>query len=89
MHPVKPTAHEAGKSADARFPTCERAPDVLVQDFGSVTILWPRTADAKAWFAAHVDTRQTWGVGTVCEPRHVAPIVAGLVDAGFDVVRSA
>lgn len=68
--------------------TGSNAPDVLVQNFGSVVILWPRTDEAKGWFAENVDTQQTWGAGTVCEPRYVEPIVEGLLEAGFHVIHN-
>jgi hypothetical protein len=87
-NPLSTTA-VIGQPPGGRFQTCDHAPDVLVQVFGPVTILWPRTPEAKAWFSEHVDSRETWGVGTVCEPRFVEPIVASLVAAGFEVIRSA
>ena len=71
-----------------RFPTCAAAPDVLVQPFGNLVILWPRTEGAKTWFALRVDSPHTWGAGTVCEPGNVAPIVAALRTDGFVVVRA-
>jgi len=30
-------------------------PDVLVQRFGSLCVLWPRTRAAQDWVRAHVD----------------------------------
>lgn len=71
---------------ETRFPTCAAAPDVLVQPFGALAILWPRTEAAKAWFAGRVDSPHTWGAGTVCEPGNVGPIVAALREDGFEVM---
>ena len=59
--------------------------DVLVQNFGSVVVLWPRTEHAREWFKEHVDSQQTWGAGTVCEPRYVHDIVDGMVNDGLEV----
>ena len=73
-------------SPATRFPTCATAPDVLVQPFGGLAILWPRTDGAKHWFAHRVDSPHTWGAGTVCEPGNVAPIVAALRVDGFEVM---
>jgi hypothetical protein len=71
-----------------QFATCTDAPDVLVQPFGSLAILWPRTESAKAWFVGRVDSPHTWGAGTVCEPGNVGPIVEALRDDGFVVMNS-
>jgi hypothetical protein len=62
-------------------------PDVLVQRFGSLCVLWPRTRAAQDWVRAHVDVRETWGNGVVCEPRFVDAIAAGLAAEGFSVLE--
>ncbi len=59
--------------------------DVLVQHFGSVVVLWPRTTAAQEWFDLFVETTQSWGAGTVCEPAYAQPIVDALELAGFEV----
>lgn len=70
-----------------RYPTLSTpAPVVLAQSFGSIYILWPRTAEAKTWFRDYVDVQETWGEGVVCEPRYVQIIAQGLADAGFELV---
>lgn len=85
---MSPAIDTSAHSPQKPYPTCTCAPDVLVQYFGAVVILWPRTDAAKAWFEENVNTQAAWGVGTVCEPRYVEPIVDGLIEAGFEVVRS-
>lgn len=82
------SSQPASRESRIRYPTGGNAPDVLVQNFGSVVILWPRTDAAKDWFAENVDTQATWGAGTVCEPRYVDAIVDGLMEEVFDVVHN-
>jgi len=83
-HPSAPQP----RAASTRYPTLSApAPDVLAQSFGSLYVLWSRTEEARVWFRAHVDVRETWGEGIVCEPRHVEAIAQGLSDAGFELMR--
>jgi hypothetical protein len=76
-----------GGRTQTTIPTTNSAPDVLVQNFGSIIVLWPRTESVKDWFDTNVDTQQTWGAGTVCEPQYAHDIVDALSEAGFEVLH--
>jgi hypothetical protein len=64
-----------------------KQPDFRVDNHGSILVLKPLTAAAKEWVAdhlAHPET-QTWGGGTVVEPRFMEAIVQGIQDDGLEV----
>jgi hypothetical protein len=68
----------------------DTAVDVYIEDHGSLTVFALETADAKAWFAEHVETESHNMVGehgVAVEVRYAGPIIEGLVEAGF-VVRA-
>ena len=62
--------------------------DLLVEDHGCIILLRPATTAARVWLEANCDRRgyQPFDCGTrLCEPRHVANIVAGAREAGLEV----
>jgi hypothetical protein len=64
------------------------APDIRIENHGSVVLLRPATAVGREWLKAHCDRSgyQPFTGGTLlCEPRYVAPIVAGAREAGLEV----
>lgn len=62
------------------------APDVTVDDEGSIVLVTPRSAAAREWLAAYLPDDATWfGGAVVVEPRYVADIVDGMRAAGLRV----
>jgi hypothetical protein len=64
------------------------APDIRVENHGSVVLLRPATVAGREWLKAHCDRSgyQPFTGGTLlCEPRFVAGIVAGARKAGLEV----
>lgn len=61
--------------------------DFTLANHGSILLLTPLNAQAKAWVAdhlAHPET-QTWAGGTVIEPRYWPDIEGGIADDGMTV----
>jgi hypothetical protein len=64
------------------------APDIRVENHGSVVLLRPATAAGRAWLKANCDSTgyQPFTGGTVvCEPRFAADIIVGAREAGLRV----
>ena len=60
--------------------------DFLFADHGSVTLLTPITAGARAWIIEHVSQDVTYfGRSVVIEPRYVDDILAGIDGDGLTV----
>jgi hypothetical protein len=60
--------------------------DFLLQDEGTIAVLFPLTPAAEDWVAENLPAAAlTWGDGTVIEHRFVAPIVRGILDDGLEV----
>lgn len=60
--------------------------DFLLQDEGTIAVLFPLTTAAEAWIDEHLPADAIfWTSGVVIEHRFVAPIVAGIVDDGLEV----
>ena len=65
------------------------APDIMIENHGSIILLRPVTTAGRKWLEANCDQSgyQPFRGGTLlCEPRHVRDIVAGAVADGL-VVR--
>lgn len=62
--------------------------DFLLANHGSILTLTPLTQPARDWQAEHLSgpETQTWGRGTVIEPRYWAPIKEGIESDGLTVV---
>ena len=62
------------------------ATDFLLQDEGTIAVLFPLTTAAEAWVEEHLAADAIyWTSGVVIEHRFVAPIVAGILDDGLEV----
>ena len=60
--------------------------DIAVENHGSLFLLQPLTTSAADWLHEHVADDAQWFVtALVVEPRYVADIVAGAIDAGLAV----
>ena len=74
-----------------RYITGDRpVPDFLVQNHGSICILWPRTGAAQDWCVDHLDplAPQRWGDGYVVEHRYITDVVDAVISDGYDVIWS-
>jgi hypothetical protein len=63
-------------------------PDYVVQNEGTIFLVWPQNLAAREWLAEHVpDDAQWWGDGAiVVEHRYIADFVAHLQSDGFSVI---
>jgi hypothetical protein len=64
------------------------APDIRVENYGSIVLLRPATPAGRAWLEANCDRSgyQPFTRGTLlCEPRYVADIVASAREAGLEL----
>jgi hypothetical protein len=60
--------------------------DFLLQNEGTIAVLFPLTAAAVAWIDEYLPADTTfWTGGVVIEHRFVVPIIGGIVDAGLEV----
>lgn len=60
--------------------------DFLLQDQGTMAVLFSLTDEAVAWVDEHLPPNPIyWTGGVVVEHRYVAPIVAGILDDGLEV----
>jgi hypothetical protein len=64
--------------------------DIGIENHGSLVLLRPYRRRARLWLREDVDTNGRWwgppsASALVVEPRYVADIVAGAVEAGFRV----
>jgi hypothetical protein len=60
--------------------------DFLLQDEGTIAVLFPLTTAAEGWVEEHLPAGAIfWTDGVVIEHRYVAPIVAGILDDGLEV----
>jgi hypothetical protein len=57
--------------------------DFDFEDHGSVCILTPITAAAKAWTEENIPSAQRWAGDIAIGPRYVGPILAGVEEAGL------
>lgn len=66
-----------------------RGPDFILENHGTILLLKPQNAPAKAWIAEHLahPETQTWAGGTVIEPRYWSAIEGGIAEEGL-VVQS-
>lgn len=61
--------------------------DVIVWNHGSVVLIRPVTDAAEQWIDEHVqDDAQWFGPALVVEPRYVDDLIAGMREAGLEVV---
>ena len=62
----------------------EKAPDVLVNNQGTLFLFCPLTARAKQWIADNVQSDATWfGNVLVVEHRYAWGLAQGMIDAGL------
>jgi hypothetical protein len=60
--------------------------DYAVENHGSIFIVQPQTAEARAHLEAHVSAEAQWFAGGVAvEHRYIVDLVAQLQDDGFEV----
>lgn len=60
--------------------------DFTIANHGSIFLLMPRTAAAKAWVAEHLpEDAATFGPSTVIEHRYIADIASGIVEDGLTI----
>ena len=63
------------------------APDVIVENHGSLFLFQLVTPPAKAWVAEHVEGEAMWFCGKlVVEPRYVETLADGMTEDGMVVV---
>jgi len=61
--------------------------DVIVWHDGSITLVRPVSDAAEQWIAEHVPDDAPWfGPALAVEPRYVDDLIAGMRDAGLEVV---
>lgn len=61
-------------------------PDFLLQDEGTIAVLFPLTSAAESWISRHLPADAIfWTISVVIEHRFVVPIVAGILDDGPEV----
>jgi len=53
-----------------------------VEDHGTIVLIRPLTGDVDAWLHRHTDG-MWFGPALVVEPRYVAELLEGLVEAGY------
>jgi len=63
------------------------APDVLIENHGSVAMFTPMTPDAHQWVEEHVHVEpwQRMGCSIACESRYLGPLVEGMQQDGLVV----
>lgn len=73
----------AGKAVQQKL----RGPDFILENHGTILLLKPQTAPAKAWIAEHLahPETQTRAGGTVIEPRYWEAIEGGIAEEGLVV----
>ena len=60
--------------------------DFIYQHEGTIGLLYPVTADARAWIEEHISSDAQWfGHALVIEWRYVDPIIEGITDNGLEV----
>ena len=58
----------------------------IISDGGSVVLVLPRTAEARAWVAEHIDADATkLGDAFGVEIRYLADLIAGIQADGFTI----
>jgi hypothetical protein len=63
--------------------------DFTLADHGSITILYPVSADAADWVGEHIpDEAQRYAGGVVIEPRYVGDILDGITNDGLSVCHA-
>src|SRR5215469_421244 len=88
--PGKPgnSTHEDPATSSGSSPGKSDSPDFICQRHGSIFLLIPRSAAAKAWVDEHLpEDRMTFGDGIVVEPRYIWTIILAIQDAGMVVSR--
>lgn len=71
---------------EAREKKEAKIPDFIVQNEGTVFILWPKTENALEWCVEHLPEDATrWGDSYVVEHRYIEDIVKGIRADGFIV----
>ena len=75
----------SGSSPQSNY---QPAPDILVENHGSVFLLRPVSPIGQVWLQENVirEETQRFGNAVVCEPRYVADIVFGARGEGLLVV---
>ena len=63
------------------------APDVLIENHGSVAMFTAMTAQAHEWVEenVHVEPWQRMGCSIACEPRYLSRLVEGMQESGLVV----
>lgn len=63
------------------------APDVVIENHGSVTLVRPLTPAAHEWVDEHVPLEgwQWFGGAFACEPRYVDNLIEGMINNGLEV----
>ena len=66
----------------------EPAVDIQIENHGSIFLIQGTSGRGQAWLDENVGNKETqyWGNAVVCEPRYVADVAYGAVEAGL-VVR--
>lgn len=66
--------------------TATQPVDVLVQNEGTISILYGKTAAGRDWLAENLDPdAQRWGGGYVVAHRYVSAILVGALDADLNL----
>ena len=64
----------------------ERTTDALVQNHGTLFLVFPETDGAREWIDEHVTGEVTWfGNALVVEHRYIRDLVAGMIEDGLKV----
>lgn len=90
-HKVAPHLPQAGTvenrpyEGDPRVIVNEPRPDVAVHNHGSVILLQPMSREGGDWVDQQLVGAMRWGGAYCVEPRYLAAIVEGMIDAGLKV----
>lgn len=65
--------------------TGKTVPDFVIQGHGSISLVWPRTKQARLWAEDNLDIRQMWGAAIIVEHQYISIIIAAIIDAGYTI----
>jgi hypothetical protein len=56
---------------------------MIVEDHGSIDLLYPETVIEKEWITLHVSDPRYFGGGLIVEDHYAETLLSGIVEAGF------
>ena len=76
----------SASAARLAIKAAQPAPDLAVENRGSIVLLRGRTETGRDWISEHIPAdAQSWGGAIVVEPRYIDAIVAGAMNDGLEV----